>query len=88
MAITKSDAQKAVRALLKASGELAYVADLVQPDSNDPAIANYRRALARIIMSIFDELSIPVYRMYPDLIPEREREVVDAALRRSQKKGE
>jgi hypothetical protein len=82
MAITKSDTQKAVRALLKASGELAYVANLVRPDPEDPAATSYRKAIARIIMTIFDELSIPLYHKYPDLIPEREREIVEAALRR------
>jgi len=85
MAITKNDARKAVRALLKASGELAHAAELVQPDPDDPAVASYRRAIARIIMAIFEELSIPLYSRYPDLIPEREREVVEAALRRSER---
>jgi hypothetical protein len=85
MTITKGNAQKAVRALLKASGELAHVADLMQSDPHDPAVASYRRAIARIIMSVFDELSIPLYRMYPDLIPEREREIVEATLRRSER---
>ena len=85
MTITKSDAKKAVRALLKASGELAYAADLVQPDPSDLGVASYRRAIARIIISIFDELSIPLYRRYPDLIPEREREIVEAALGRSER---
>lgn len=83
MKITRNAAQKAVRALLRASGELAHVAELVPPNPTDPSAADYRRAIARVIMLIFDELSIPLYRAHPDLIPDREREVVEAALRRS-----
>jgi hypothetical protein len=85
MKITKSAAQKAVRSLLKASGELAHVADLVPPDPDDPSAVDYRKAIARTIMSIFDELTIPLYRAYPELIPKREREIVENALKRSQR---
>lgn len=85
MMITKSDARKAVRAILRASGELAYVADLLRSDPGDPSVQSYRRVVARLIMAIFDELSMPLYRAHPDLIPEREREIVEAALRRSER---
>jgi hypothetical protein len=82
MKIKKTTAQKVVRTLLKASGELAHVAELIPPDPDDPSVADYRRTIARVMMLIFDELSIPLYRLHPELIPDHEREIVEAALRR------
>jgi hypothetical protein len=58
------------------------VADAVRDATDEHEARRYRQRLARIMMSIFDEVMLPIDREHPDLVPEEERLAVEEALRR------
>lgn len=69
--------------LLECNGQLAEAADLAKQGGESEEVKAYRRAIGHIMMKIYEELMLPIYRANPHLIPERERSGIESDLERS-----
>jgi hypothetical protein len=67
--MTKETAARVHQLLLDCSRALDTSIAVVQNESDESDLHAYRHAVGRVLMAVFDELMMPIYREHPDLIP-------------------
>jgi hypothetical protein len=63
---------RTIQALLHAASRAvddSVVAFQRSPDASAEELSSYKRAAGRTLMTIFDELLLPIYREHPALVP-------------------
>ena len=67
--MTRSTAEKVVRSLLSAVGEVNDSLLLIQPEVSEEMYREYKRQCAEVMAAIYLDLVKPIVRDYPDLDP-------------------
>ena len=67
--MTRDAAEKAIEALLSASGALNEAARVVQAEAPESVFNDYRRRTAEVMAAIYLDLIRPMVEFYPDLDP-------------------
>lgn len=65
----KEPAARVHQLLLDCSRALDTSVAVVQNESDENDLHEYRHAVGRVLAAVFDELMMPIYREHPDLVP-------------------
>ena len=71
--MTRDTAEKAIRALVVAAGEVNDNLFVVQPEMSDAMYEEYKKRSAEVMAAIYLDLMKPILAFHPDLDPGRER---------------
>jgi len=73
----KEIAEKMIKKMLELSSEFSEIANTIKKNCDEKEFITYRNGIGKILADIFDYLMLPIFRNYPDLIPEELKHLKD-----------